>query len=51
VFIPLYPQAGIVWLHVQLGPRTFSFPFRQDVVQVDPFQRRPREGFARPLDS
>jgi hypothetical protein len=47
VFIPLYPQAGIVWLHVQLGTRTFSFPFRQDVVQVG-YPRRPS---ARTADS
>ena len=52
VFIPIYPEAGVVWLHVRVGPRTFSFPFTQTVVQVDPPGRPARpDSFKRPLDS
>jgi hypothetical protein len=46
VFIPIYPEASIVWLHVTVGPRRFSFPFTQTVIHVNP----PR-AHARPQDS
>jgi hypothetical protein len=41
VFIPIYPDARIVWLHVKVGPRTFSFPFTQDVIEVSPRRTTP----------
>ena len=31
VFIPIYPKARRVWLHVQIDNRIFSFPFEQRV--------------------
>jgi hypothetical protein len=36
VYVPIDLGAQIVWLHVQTGGHTFSFPFRQDVTRLDP---------------
>jgi hypothetical protein len=35
VFLPIYLKARRVWLHVQVGGRTFSFPFEQSVTTVE----------------
>jgi hypothetical protein len=34
VYVPIYPDAGVVWLHVQIGQRVFSIPFRQEVTRI-----------------
>jgi hypothetical protein len=34
VYVPLYPDAGVVWLHVQVDQHTFSIPFHQLVTRT-----------------
>jgi hypothetical protein len=35
IYLPIYLDAQIVWLHVRSGGRVFSFPFRQVVNRFD----------------
>jgi hypothetical protein len=34
VYVPIYPEAGVVWLHVRVAEHVFSIPFRQVVTSV-----------------
>jgi hypothetical protein len=36
VFVPVDPDAGVVWFHVRTGGHVFSFPFRQVITSLTP---------------
>lgn len=40
VYVPIDLDAGVVWLHVRIGGRVFSFPFQQSVTQLAEPQTR-----------